>query len=145
MDKKWSSEIWIHPEVDGEERTMYYPKWSVEPQQVILKDFVNIDEASPDEADIEIEYEYDEDGNFVDYDADWNYSDGLIIEIKFVRLFTVYMWQVFMPSLLLCIVSTLSVFIPSHLVPGRMSLSVTSFLTLVALFTSARLVIDNLR
>ena len=122
---------------------MYYPKWSVEPQQEILKDFVNIDEASPDEADIDTEYEYDQDGNFVDYDADWNYSNGLTVEIKFVRLFTVYMWQVFMPSMLLCIVSTLSTFIPSHLVPGRMSLSVTSFLTLVALFTSARLVIEN--
>ena len=122
---------------------MYYPKWSVEPQQEILKDFVNIDEASPDEADIDTEYEYDQDGNFVDYDEDWNYSNGLTVEIKFVRLFTVYIWQVFMPSLLLCIVSTLSTFIPSHLVPGRMSLSVTSFLTLVALFTSARLVIEN--
>ena len=122
---------------------MYYPKWSVEPQQEILKDFVNIDEASPDEADIDTEYEYDQDGNIVDYDVDWNYSNGLIIEVKFVRLFTVYMWQIFLPSLLLCIVSTLSTFIPSHLVPGRMSLSVTSFLTLVALFSSARLVIEN--
>ena len=100
-------------------------------------------EDDPDEADIDTEYEYDQDGNFDSYDEDWDYSDGLIIEIKFVRLFTVYMWQVFMPSLLLCIVSTLSTFIPSHLVPGRMSLSVTSFLTLVALFTSARLVIEN--
>ena len=122
---------------------MYYPKWSVEPQQEILKDFVNIDEASPDEADIDTEYEYDQDGKLVDYDVDWNYSNGLIIEVKFVRLFTVYMWQIFLPSLLLCIVSTLSTFIPSHLVPGRMSLSVTSFLTLVALFSSARLVIEN--
>ena len=143
MDKKWSSQIWIHPEVDREKRTMYYPKWSVEPQQEILKDFVNIDEASPDEADIDTEYEYDQDGKLVDYDVDWNYSNGLIIEVKFVRLFTVYMWQIFLPSLLLCIVSTLSTFIPSHLVPGRMSLSVTSFLTLVALFSSARLVIEN--
>ena len=122
---------------------MYYPKWSVEPQQEILKDFVNIDEASPDEADIDTEYEYDQDGKLVDYDVDWNYSNGLIIEVKFVRLFTVYMWQIFLPSLLLCIVSTLSTFIPSHLVPGRMSLSVTSFLTLVALFSSARLVIEH--
>ena len=141
MDKKWSSQIWIHPDVDGEDNNMYYPKWSVEPQHVILKDFVNVDEATSDEADIDTEYDQDE--NFYDYDEDWDYSDGLIIEIKFVRLFTVYMWQVFMPSLLLCIVSTLSTFIPSHLVPGRMSLSVTSFLTLVALFTSARLVIEN--
>ena len=139
----WSSQIWIHPEVDREDDTMYYPKWSVEPQQEILKDFVNVDEVTSDEADIDTEYEYDQDGNFDGYDEDWDYSDGLIIEIKFVRLFTVYMWQVFMPSLLLCIVSTLSTFIPSHLVPGRMSLSVTSFLTLVALFTSARLVIEN--
>ena len=139
----WSSQIWIHPEVDGEDKTMYYPKWSVEPQHEILKKFVNVDEATSDEADIDTEYEYDQDGNFDSYDEDRDYSDGLIIEIKFVRLFTVYMWQVFMPSLLLCIVSTLSTFIPSHLVPGRMSLSVTSFLTLVALFTSARLVIEN--
>ena len=139
----WSSQIWIHPEVDKEDNTMYYPKWSVEPQHEVLKKFVNADEATSDEEDIYIEYEYDQDGNCYDYDEDWDYSDGLIIEIKFVRLFTVYMWQVFMPSLLLCIVSTLSTFIPSHLVPGRMSLSVTSFLTLVALFTTARLVIDN--
>merc|ERR1712051_682845 len=113
---------------------MYYPKWSVEPQHEVLKKFVNADEATSDEEDINTEYEY---GNSYYYDEDWDYSDGLIIEIKFVRLFTVYMWQVFLPSLLLCIVSTLSTFIPSHLVPGRMSLSVTSFLTLVALFTSA--------
>ena len=144
MDKKWSSQIWIHPEVDGEDNTMYYPKWSVEPQHEISKKFLNVDEATSDESDIDTDYyEYDQDGNFAGYDEDWDYSDGLIIEIKFVRLFTVYIWQVFMPSLLLCIVSTLSTFIPSHLVPGRMSLSVTSFLTLVALFTSARLVIVN--
>ena len=69
---------------------------------------------------------------------DWDYSDGIRIEIKFTRLVTVYIWQIFMPSLLLCIASTLSVFIPSQLVPGRMSLSVTSFLALVALFGNAR-------
>ena len=114
---------------------MYYPKWSVEPQTEISKEFVNVDEESSDEADIETDYDF--------YDAEWDYSDGLIIEIKFLRLVTVYLWQVFLPSLLLCIVSTLSTFIPSHLVPGRMSLSVTSFLTLVALFSSARLVIEN--
>ena len=99
MDKKWSSQIWIHPEVNREDNTMYYPKWSVEPQHEVLKKFVNADEATSDEEDINNEYEY---GNSYYYDEDWDYSDGLIIEIKFVRLFTVYMWQVFMPSLLLC-------------------------------------------
>ena len=54
------------------------------------------------------------------------------------------MWQIYMPSLLLCIASTLSVYIPSQIVPGRMSLSVTSFLALVALFGNARFVLNSI-
>ena len=54
----WSSQIWIHPEVDREDDTMYYPKWSVEPQHGILKKFVNDDETTSDEADIDTEYVY---------------------------------------------------------------------------------------
>ena len=76
-----------------------------------------------------------------DSSEEWNYSDGMIFRIKFKRLVSVFIWQIYMPSLLLCVASTLSVYIPSQIVPGRMSLSVTSFLALVALFGNARFVL----
>ena len=114
--------------------------------------FLNDERHTPDDPNHEELYDY---YNYVDYmnssyynetemdasaEKEWNYSDGLLFKIKFRRLVSVFIWQIYMPSLLLCIASTLSVYIPSQIVPGRMSLSVTSFLALVALFGNARFV-----
>jgi hypothetical protein len=131
---------------------LFYPQWTVEPLPLKFKTFLNDERSTPDNPNHEELYDY---YNYDDYmnssyynetemDAseEWNYSDGLIFRIKFKRLVSVFMWQIYMPSLLLCIASTLSVYIPSQIVPGRMSLSVTSFLALVALFGNARFVIS---
>ena len=46
--------------------------------------------------------------------------------------------QTFMPSLMICIISTMSVFVPSSQVPGRLGKCITSFLALISLFNGAR-------
>ena len=138
-----------HPDFSN----LFYPQWTVEPLPLKFKTFLNDERSTPDDPNHKELYDY------YNYDAymnssyyneteidtsaekEWNYSDGLIFRIKFTRLVSVFMWQIYMPSLLLCIASTLSVYIPSQIVPGRMSLSVTSFLALVALFGNARFVI----
>ena len=140
---------------------LFYPEWSIEPQPTKLKKFLNNQRKTPDNPNYVDYYEYypeienvtevenvtedlDSGGLFCGESEsdrlldDWNYSDGLQFEIKFKRLVAVYIWQIYMPSLLLCIASTSSVFIPSQIVPGRMSLTVTSFLALVGLFGNKR-------
>ena len=144
---------------------LFYPEWSIEPQPTKLEIFLNDQRKTPDNPNYVDYYDYypenvtefenvtgneelDSDGFYCgekDSDRsldDWNYSHGLKFEIKFKRLVAVYIWQIYMPSLLLCIASTSSVFIPSQIVPGRMSLTVTSFLALVALFGNKRYVIS---
>ena len=49
-----------------------------------------------------------------------------------------YFWETYIPSLLLSTFGALSVYIPSDIVPGRMVLSMTSFLALIGLFGTAR-------
>ena len=143
---------------------LFYPEWTIELQGSKLKSFLNNQRKTPDNPNYVDYYDYyldneteienvteiedlDSHGNSSSYCGesnsdqlleDWNYSDGLQFEIKFKRLVAVYMWQIYMPSLLLCIASTSSVYIPSQIVPGRMSLTVTSFLALVALFGNKR-------
>ena len=130
---------------------LFYPQWTVEPLPLKFKTFLNNKKSTPDDPNHEELYDY---YNYDEYmnssyfnetdtspEKEWNYSDGLLFKIKFSRLISVFMWQIYMPSFLLCIASTLSVYIPSQIVPGRMSLSVTSFLALVALFGNARFVI----
>ena len=135
---------------------LFYPQWTVEPLPLKSETFLNDERSTPDAPNHEELYDYynyDDYMNSSNYNEtkmddsaeEWNYSDGLIFRIKFKRLVSVFMWQIYMPSLLLCIASTLSVYIPSQIVPGRMSLSVTSFLALVALFGNARFVISLTR
>ena len=136
---------------------LFYPQWTVEPLPLKFQTFLNDEMHTPDDPNHEELYDY---YNYDDYmnlsyynktemdtsaEKEWNYSDGLLFKIKFRRLVSVFIWQIYMPSLLLCIASTLSVYIPSQIVPGRMSLSVTSFLALVALFGNARFVISLTR
>ena len=56
----------------------------------------------------------------------------------FRRPLTNHLLQTFVPSFMLSIASASSVFIPSNIVPGRMSLCITSFLSLISLFNGAR-------
>ena len=49
-----------------------------------------------------------------------------------------YFWQAYVPSFLVSIFGALSVYIPSDIVPGRMVLSMTSFLSLIGLFGAIR-------
>ena len=54
------------------------------------------------------------------------------------RPLTNHFLQTFIPSMMLSVVSSASVFIPLEIVPGRMALSITSFLSLISLFNGAR-------
>ena len=54
------------------------------------------------------------------------------------RPLTNHFLQTFIPSIMLSMISASSVFIPSEIVPGRMALSITSFLSLISLFNGAR-------
>ena len=54
------------------------------------------------------------------------------------RPLTNHFLQTFIPSMMLSMISASSVFIPSKIVPGRMALSITSFLSLISLFNGAR-------
>ncbi len=84
-----------------------------------------------------------------EYTVDFSYGgtfttsrgyDGLSAELTFRRQSTIHLLQTFLPSVLLTLTSVFSVFVPSHLVPGRMGLCVTSFLSMIALFNGSRLV-----
>ena len=59
----------------------------------------------------------------------------------FRRPLTNHFLQTFIPSMMLSIASASSVFIPSDVVPGRMALCITSFLSLISLFNGARQVL----
>lgn len=49
-------------------------------------------------------------------------------------------FQTFMPSIMICFTSTMSVFIPHQMMPaGRMGMCVTSLLSLISLFNGVRL------
>jgi len=56
----------------------------------------------------------------------------------FRRPLTNHFLQTFIPSMMLSIASASSVFIPPDVVPARMSLCITSFLSLISLFNGAR-------
>ena len=56
----------------------------------------------------------------------------------FKRPLTNHFLQTFIPSMMLSIASASSVFIPSDVVPGRMALCISSFLSLISLFNGAR-------
>lgn len=64
------------------------------------------------------------------------------MEFELKRTLTGHLLQTFIPSMMLCIASTGSLFIPSHIVPGRMGLTITSFLSLISLFNGARFEFD---
>ena len=63
---------------------------------------------------------------------------AISFSIVFKRQIQGYFWQAYVPGFLLSIFGALSVYIPSDIVPGRMVLSMTSFLALIGLFGSLR-------
>jgi hypothetical protein len=72
-------------------------------------------------------------------------STGVQYKISFAenvyllkRPLTNHFLQTFIPSMMLSVISSASVFIPLEIVPGRMALSITSFLSLISLFNGAR-------
>ena len=66
--------------------------------------------------------------------------DGHFMENTYLfrRPLTNHFLQTFIPSMMLSVASASSVFIPSDVVPGRMALCITSFLSLISLFNGAR-------
>ena len=49
-----------------------------------------------------------------------------------------HLLQTFLPSAMITLTSAASVFIPSDMIPGRMGMCVTSFLSLISLFNGSR-------
>ena len=62
----------------------------------------------------------------------------LPLNITFERILSGHILHVYVPSLMLAVASVTSLFIPPENVPGRMSLSVTSCLSMVTLFVGAK-------
>ena len=68
--------------------------------------------------------------NPVDDDEDDNCRDGSpAVLFEFSRFTTSYLAQIYVPSAILVYTSIGSIFIPSNLVPGRMTLCITTSLT----------------
>ena len=65
-------------------------------------------------------------------------ASGLSAEFAFRRLFTIHLMQTFFPSVMIMMCSAMSVFVPPELVPGRMGLCITAFLSMISLFNGAR-------
>ena len=67
-------------------------------------------------------------------------EDGLLLplDIIFERKLSSHILHVYTPSLMLSVASVTSLFIPAEYMPGRMSLSVTSCLSMITLFVGAK-------
>ena len=60
------------------------------------------------------------------------------LDLVFQRKIIVHILHLYVPSIMLCIASVASLFIPQVYVPGRMGLSVTSCLSMITLFVLAK-------
>lgn len=65
-------------------------------------------------------------------------NSGLAVDFLFERVNSIHLMHTFLPSIMLTFGSVLSVFVPPDLVPGRMGLCVTIFLSVISLFNGAR-------
>ncbi len=65
-------------------------------------------------------------------------TGGVGVELQFSRVFTIHLMQTFFPSIMIALSSVVSVFVPSDLVPGRMGLCITAFLSMISLFNGSR-------
>ena len=81
-----------------------------------------------------LDHNYEVTINVRKLDSTENFSSLLELELILKRRLTNHFLQTFLPSMMLCMASTGSLFIPSHIVPGRMGLAITSFLSLISIF-----------
>ncbi len=65
-------------------------------------------------------------------------TEGISAKFRFTRLYTIHLLHTFFPSIMISVSSIVSVFVPSDLVPGRMGLVITAFLSMISLFNGAR-------
>ncbi len=65
-------------------------------------------------------------------------TTGVAAIFKFKRVYTIHLMHTFFPSVMIALSSVLSVYVPSDLVPGRMGLCITAFLSMISLFNGAR-------
>ncbi len=65
-------------------------------------------------------------------------AQGAALTFTLTRLWTFHLMQTFLPSCMIMIASVLSVFVPAHLVPGRMGLCITAFLSMISLINGTR-------
>lgn len=64
--------------------------------------------------------------------------NGVRFSVILERVYSNHILHTYIPSLMLCIASTCSLFIPSDLIPGRMGLCITTFLSIISLFNGAK-------
>ena len=62
----------------------------------------------------------------------------LPLDLTFQRKIPIHILHLYLPSIMLCIASIASLFIPPDFIPGRMGLSVTSCLSMITLFVAAK-------
>ena len=67
-------------------------------------------------------------------------GSGIKFEMVFQRMYSIEILQFYVPSVMLCIASACANFVPPELVPGRMGLCVTTFLSTISLFNGAKYV-----
>ncbi len=65
-------------------------------------------------------------------------NDGIQLDFHFTRVYTIHLMHTFVPSIMIALSAVLSVYVPSDLVPGRMGLCITAFLSMISLFNGAR-------
>ena len=64
--------------------------------------------------------------------------NGVRFSVILERVYSNHILHTYIPSVMLCIASTCSLFIPSDLIPGRMGLCITTFLSIISLFNGAK-------
>ena len=65
-------------------------------------------------------------------------GSGIKFKMVFQRMYSIEILQFYVPSVMLCIASACANFVPPELVPGRMGLCVTTFLSTISLFNGAK-------
>ena len=72
--------------------------------------------------------------------AENGFSDhqGLTFELRFKRDMSGHLMHFYLPSMILCASSMMSLFIPLDLLPARMSLAATTCLSMITLVVGAK-------
>lgn len=71
-------------------------------------------------------------------DKDDFVRSGLLVILEFERVKSKHILHTFVPSILLSIITVLAGIIPSHQSPERTTICVTTFLSMISLFGSAK-------